>query len=518
MTSNPPLTHRLLKGDLSLIFYFSMVRLILQLTINATGGYGLFRDELYYIACSQNLAAGYVDHPPLCAWVLRVMTELFGDSLFVVRFLAALAGGLTVFLTGLITLRLGGGRLATFISCALSFSAINLVMASFYSMNAFDILFWTAGAYIMVRIIQDEKKEWWIVLGVVLGFGLLNKIGVLFLGAGIFVGMVATDQRKWFKSPFPYIAGVIALLLFVPFIIWNMQNSFAHLEFIRNATTEKYSSQSAGVFLAGQILLNNPVAFLVWFPGLIALFTWSYLSRYRILGWMYLLPLLIFIINGNSKPEYLAPAYGMLFAAGAVFWERLIQRAFAWRVALATILGLWAILTLIGLPLILPVLSVENYIKYSAGIGFKPPSSEGKEQSELPQFYADMFGWKEKAKGVAAVYNNLSPEEKSKCAIFSDNYGRCASIDYYGRDLGLPKTIGNHNNYWIWGTRGYTGEVMIILGGDLEDHQPNFREVKFAAVIDCQYCMPYEDNVPVFLCRDMKGNLNSIWPEEKHFE
>jgi hypothetical protein len=509
---------RLTKGDLSVIFYLSILKFSLHLVLNATGGYGFFRDELYYIACSNNLAAGYVDQPPLCAFILRFMTMLFGDSLFVVRFIPAIAGALIVFFTGLLTYRMGGRKLALFIACLLSFSPINLAMSSYYSMNSLDILFWVVTAYTSVRIIQDERKKWWIILGIILGLGLLNKIGVLFLGAGIFAGLLFTPLRRWLFTPWPYVAGVIALVLFVPYIIWNVQNSFAHLEFIRNASSEKYSSLSVISFVAGQILINNPAAIFVWLPGLVALFRSEYLKPYRILGWMYIGPLVILMINGTSKSEYLAPAYAFLFAAGAIFWERQILRAAVWRYALSVILIFYILLMLTFLPMVLPVLPVDKYIRYADALGFKPDSSEGKELSELPQFYADMFGWKEKAQGVAEVYNTLSEDEKKECAIFSNNYGRCASIDYFGKEYGLPHTIGNHNNYWVWGTRGYTGDMMIILGGDLEDHQPNFREVRLAKTIDCQYCMPYEDNVPVFVCKGIKGNLKAIWPEEKHFE
>jgi hypothetical protein len=518
MTPNNVLSKRLINGDLSVIFYFSVLKLLLHLALNISGGYGFFRDEFYYIACSENLAAGYVDQPPLCALLLRALTSIFGDSLFVVRLIPAIAGSLSVFLTGLITMRLGGGRLATFIACMLSFSPIYLAMSSFYSMNSLDILFWILSAYVIIRIVQEENKKLWIALGLVLGFGLMNKVGILFLGAGIFAGLLATRERKWFFTSSPYVAAGIAVTMFLPYIVWNVQNDFAHLEFIHNASTQKYSTQSASGFLTGQLLQNNPVALLVWLPGLVALFTASYFRPYRILAWMYVVPLLIFLANGTSKPEYLAPAYAMLFAAGGVFWENHIRRAQAWRYVVATILILWVLLAVVVVPLVLPVLPVQQYVRYANSLGFKPPSSEGKEQSELPQFYADMFGWKEKVAAVAAVYNKLTPEEKKLCAIFATNYGRCASIDYYSEEYGLPKTIGDHNNYWIWGPRGYTGEIVIILGGDIEDLKPNFREVTIESVADCQYCMPYEDNLPVFLCRGLKGNLKDVWAQEKHFE
>jgi len=175
------LTHRLFVGDLALIFYMSLVRLLLHLWVNANGGYGLFRDELYYLACTDHLSIGYVDQPPFSIYLLKIFTSLFGESLFAIRLVPALCGAATVFITGLMTIRLGGGKYAQLLAGVCSFSLITIGINSVYSMNTPDILFWTLTAYITLRIIQDENKKLWITLGVVLGLGLLNKIGVLFL-------------------------------------------------------------------------------------------------------------------------------------------------------------------------------------------------------------------------------------------------------------------------------------------------------------------------------------------------
>src|SRR5690606_31853423 len=221
---------RLVKGDLSILFYMSLAKLSIHLLANFTGGYGLFRDELYYMACAENLAAGYVDHPPLSVFILHIITTLFGDSLFVIRLVPAITGAITVFITGLIVIRLGGNKWAQFIACLCSMSLINFAMHTFYSMNSMDFLIWASVAYVMLLIIQRGERKHWIWLGVVLGVGLLNKISVLFLGAGIFIGLLLTKERKWLLTPWPYVTGCIAFILFLPFIIWNIQNDFAHLE------------------------------------------------------------------------------------------------------------------------------------------------------------------------------------------------------------------------------------------------------------------------------------------------
>jgi len=213
----------------------------------------------------------------------------------------------------------------------------------------------------------------------------------------------------------------------------------------------------------------------------------------------------------------MAPVYVGLFAAAGVWVEqKLISPSVNWlRYVYPALLVMSAMLLL---PLVIPILPVEKFISYSNAIGVKPGSSENKKLSELPQFYADMFGWKEKASDVAKVYQSLSKEDRTKCAVFSNNYGRCGAIDFFGKELGLPKSIGSHNNYWIWGPRNYTGEVVIILGGKMEDQLNYFASCELAGVSTCSYCMPYENNVNIFLCRGLKAQFKEVWKGVKHYE
>lgn len=510
------LAARLLYGELSIIFWMSIVKVLLHTAVNLSGGYGIFRDELYYLACADHLADGYVDHPPFSIYILALVTSLFGDSLFVVRSVPAIFAGLTVFFTGLITKKLGGNKFAQLMACACAFSPINMAMSSFYSMNSIDILVWTIVTYVMILIIQQENKKLWIILGVVLGIGLMNKIGVLFLGVGLLAGLAFTSQRTWLRTQWPYIAGTIAMIFFLPYVVWNLQHDLAHLEFIRNASTQKYASLSALDFLGGQLLMNNPFLCLVWISGLVTLLFHAQLKKYRLLAFLYIGPLIVFIVNGTSKPEYLAPAYSTLWAAGSIWIESKLAMRFA--ITKVIIVAIVILTTILLLPATLAILPVEKYIIYAQALGIKPSTSENKKVSVLPQFYADMFGWKEKALAVSKVYHSLDEEEQKKCALYAENYGRCGAIDYYGRDLGLPRAIGSHNNYWIWGPRGYNGELVIILGGSYEGHSRYFESVTLSATVDCPYCMPYEDDVNVFLCRNLKEDLKDAWPRVKHYE
>jgi len=201
MAPDANVSKRLVNGDLSIPFYFSLANFLLLTAVSTAGGYGIFRDEFYYLACADHLSLGYVDHPPLSIYVLKLHTIIFGDSLLAIRILPAICCALTIFFTGLMCRKMGGGKVATFITCLFASSPGLLIMSSFVSMNSIEILSWTIAAYVVVELINTGEKKFWVVLGVVLGLGLLNKIGVLFFGAGIFAGLLFTSMRKWFATP-----------------------------------------------------------------------------------------------------------------------------------------------------------------------------------------------------------------------------------------------------------------------------------------------------------------------------
>ncbi|MBK9334962.1 MAG: glycosyltransferase family 39 protein [Ignavibacteria bacterium] len=502
-----------------LILILSSVPLLIHLYVNAFAGYGFFRDELYYIACSNRPDTGYVDQPPFSVLILYLNRLLFGDSLFALRLIPAVNSALTVFITCLMTVKLGGKTFAIILSAlAVIFAPVYTAMNSFYSMNSFDILLWALAFYIIILIIQESKESkqrYWILLGIVLGIGLMNKIGFLWLGFGLLAGLLLSDKRKLLLTFKPYLAAGIALLIFTPYIIWNFQNDFAHIEFIRNATSEKYSGLDIMDFLTGQFLNMNPVSVIIWMSGLYFLLFDKEGKKFRILAVIYITAFLILIINGHSKAEYLSPAYTSLFAAGSVFIEKKTFVRLRW-IRYAVSIPLVVIGILIT-PLALPVLPVETFIQYSKAIGMTPASSEDKELSELPQFYADMHGWEEMSENISRVYQSLPPEDRPRTVIFGQNYGEAAAMEFFRDKYPLPKVISSHNNYWIWGPGEIEDPVIIIIGGNKEDHLNIFETVEEKVIHSAEYSMPYENNIPIFVAKNLKAPIGELWKKIKNY-
>jgi hypothetical protein len=489
----------------------------LGLQLATIPGYGFFRDEFYYIACSRRLDWGYVDHPPLCVLLLRGVRALLGESIWAIRLLPALAGAATVLLVGLMARALGGGRDAQLVAMLAALVAPAYLGASHaYSMNGFDILFWAGAAYLLIRIAKGGPSWLWLALGAALGLGLQNKISILWLGLGLLVGLVLTPLRRELRTPWPWAAAAIAAALFLPHLVWQQAHGWPTLEFIRNATQEKMTPIAPWAFIRSQLRMMNDVTAPVWLAGLVWLLAARSGRPVGALGWAYLTVFAILIASRTSRPGYLAPAYTWLLAAGGLAIEQLIERlGRAW--LRSAVLALLVLGGALRAPFGLPVLPVESYIAYARALGVAPSTAERKELAALPQSYADMHGWDAIVGTVAKVRRRLPPREQAEAVVFAPNYGVAGAVEFLGRRDGL-RAISGHNNYWLWGPQGASGAVVLIVGGEAEEHREFCREVEQAATIECGYCMPYENRNPVFVCKELKLPLEALWPRLKHYD
>jgi hypothetical protein len=221
--------------------------------------------------------------------------------------------------------------------------------------------------------------------------------------------------------------------------------------------------------------------------------------------------------SGASRAGYLAPAYTWLLAAGGVAVASFLGRhGRPWTKGVA--LGLVLAGGVARAPFGLPLLPVDSYIAYAEALGVAPSTAERKQLGRLPQFYADMHGWESIVSTVARVHGGLAPEDRAGSVVFAYDYGVAGAVEHLGRDRGLPPAFAGHNNYWLWGPPRDAPRAVIIVGGDADDHRAVCRDLHQAAETDCGYCMPYENHLPVFVCRGLKVPLRELWPRLKHYD
>ena len=490
------------------VWFLAGITLLVHLA--TAENYGIFRDELYYLACADHLAWGYVDHPPLSVAFLALFRSVFGDSLLALRLVPALLHAGVVLGTGRLANQMGAeGFGATLAALCVLVAPGFLGLTSFYSMNALDLAFYLAAMLAYAQILAQGGKRPWIILGLIVGLGLLNKYSMAFLAAGFGIGLLLSSRRRELLAPGRWIGLAIAVLLFAPHLAWQIAHGWPTREFIANAQQYKMSALAPGEFLFQVFLEMQPPSILVWGAGLLALLFAPRLRPMRPFGIAWLVVLAILLVE-RSKPYYLDATFPMLFAAGGVVWERVArQRGWGWtrwaQVACLSVSGI------VISPYAIPVLPPETYIAYNKILKINPESGENHEMGPLPQHFADRFGWREMAEAIAAVYDGLSPEDQASCLIVARNYGQAGAIDYFGPELGLPPAVSQHNSFYLWGPGGDDFAVVISIGQSREDLLTAFEQVEEAGRFDHPYAMPYERRSPIYVCRGWRMSVAEAW-------
>jgi hypothetical protein len=479
----------------------------------ANGHYGIFRDELYFIVCGDRPDWGYVDQPAVVPLLASWSHTLFGDFLWGFRLAPALVMTATVALTAEFARAVGGGRFAQWLagSCVL-LGPIFLIQGVLFSTDMFQALTWLGLGWVLVRLEQTGDERWWLAFGAIAGFSLNTKYLIAFYLVALAVGLLATPRRRSLLRPWIYLGALLAVLMVMPNLLWQHAHGWPFIELGKAAASGKNIEMSPPAFFLQQAILTGPLATIVWLCGLWAGLVRPKLAVARAFPIAWLILLLVFDAS-HGKAYYLSAVYPTLLTLGAVRLEEWVGNAIARGAALAGVVVLGAL----AAPLTLPILPIDVFIRYQRAIGFVPSAGEHQTLGVLPQYYADMFGWREMAEKVAAVYWSLPPQDRARAVFFGNNYGEAAAIDVFGRRLGLPHAISGHNNYYIWGAGGHDGSVIIIVGGNAQHYTDTFRSFEIAGQIAAPNAMPYETDLPIYVLRDMKMPLQDYWPQVKAY-
>ncbi|MGA2022460.1 MAG: glycosyltransferase family 39 protein [Candidatus Sulfotelmatobacter sp.] len=461
------------------------------------GRYGFHRDELQVLSDARHLDWGFVAYPPFTPFVERIGLGIFGVSLVGLRLFSVIAQAAAVVVTGLMARELGGGRWAQAAAAlGVAVSPLPLFEGTEFQYTTFDYLWWVLIAYFVIRLLKTENPRWCLAIGAAVGEGLMTKYTMMFFVAGILGGLLLTRGRRFFGSGWLWAGAALALLICLPNLIWQLRHDFISLHFLRHIHARDVGEGRAeGFWFYQYVICANRLALPLWIVGLVG-FLRS--PRYRMLAWMYLIPVAIFWV-AKGRGYYTAAAYPMLMAMGAVVIERwLAALSRFWRgtveaVYLTALMG-WGLYVS---TVILPLASSGPLMDFAL-------DNNGDLREEI--------GWNELVKTVADIRDSLPADQRENVGVLVGNYGEQGAIELFGPAYHLPPPISGTNSAWLRGYPAQPPSTLIVLGRSREYVEKTLTSCRVAGHITNSYGVKNEeskDHPDVFVC----GAPRMPWPE-----
>ncbi|HEY1422372.1 MAG TPA: glycosyltransferase family 39 protein [Candidatus Acidoferrum sp.] len=467
--------------------------------------YGFQRDELATLDDSRHLDWGFVAYPPVTPFFGRLSLILFGTSLAGFRFFAAVAEAFAVVLTGLMAREMGGRRFAQLVAAgaAVPFCLAGGAMMQYVS---FDYLCWVLAAYFVVKLLRTEDPRWWLAIGASVGFGFESKYTMGFFALGIAIAALLTDARRYFKSKWLWYGVALALLIFLPNLTWQVRNHFISLDFLRHIHARDVHIGRAKNFLPEQLILTVG-GFFLFLRGMYFALISRDGKRFRMLGWMYLVPLTLFLA-AKGRAYYLAAAYPMMYAAGAVYLEKTLSRLGSLARNLIHIL-VWIVLVadaaLIG-AFTLPITPAN--------------SAWAAHAMKFNEDFREEIGWPELVATIAQIRDLLPAEERAHLGILAGNYGEAGAVNLYGPQYGLPRVISGINSFWQQGYGDPPPQTLIVVGRDLDEIEDLFDSCRPAAHTWNYFGVMNEEtrgHPNIFVCRTLRQPWPEYWKTARRF-
>jgi 4-amino-4-deoxy-L-arabinose transferase-like glycosyltransferase len=482
--------------------------------------FGVHRDEFLYFSMGNHLRLWHMDFPPAIAILGSLAQSLFGHTVAAARVFPAIEGTILIVLAGLFARELGGGRFAQ------GFAAFAVLAAPLFQRNStlfqpvvLDQICWTLALLAIARIARarSESRDTaraWLLFGVAIGLGLLCKFSIFFLCASVLAAVLATSTRRELLTPWPWIAVLIMLVIGSPSIVGQITLHYPVVAQMQDLNATQLRNVSIAEFLTAPFLYLGPVSVIVVIAGTVAMLVWPPLKPFAVvsLSCIFAFALLLYL---HGKPYYIGPIYPALFAAGGVVLEHMSFPRHP-RLAPASRWGIVAVMTLLSiitLPLGVPILSVTASASYAARIGGGAALRTNRGlRDRLPQDYADMLGWRAEAAALQSVYRSLPPAEQRQAVIATGNYGEAGAAEFYQSEFGLPPVVTSAGSFWFFGPGTLPGNVLIALGSDRSDLEKGWTSVREVRHLIRPWSVSEERDVPIYVATEPRMTLQQIWP------
>lgn len=495
-----------ISSEWQLILFFASLKLLVHFF--TVSNFELHRDAYLYYAQSENLAWGYISVPPSIAFIGKLSTSIFGNTVFGLRFFPALIGAVNLIVIGLFVKELGGKKIAIILaSLAYLLSPSYLHTNALFQPVAFNHFYWILSGYLILRMISRRNPKIWLWIAVVFGFAFLNKYSIVFFYTAFACALLLSKHRYLYRSRYFIMAIAIGLLIVSPNLIWQYENSWPVLQHMRELRETQLVHVRYSDFIKAQFLMNIQ-ALLIWVFALILLLFYKKENKYRLFGLIYIFIILL-LLAGSGKPYYSLGIYPILFAFGAYFIEKYVRKYSAYVVGFLVIsmfLSLYGSLSFDGIPFITPdKVNNKGAFRWEDGVNH-----------DIPQDMADMTGWKEIGEAVRDIYISLGKENRDNCDIYCYHYGQAGAVMFYGKEIGIPQPISPNGSFVFWAPDNLSKDYVIYVHSDLgndvnpDTHLPQlFEKVTLIKTIENKYFR--ENGTKIYLCESPNDDAKTIY-------
>jgi hypothetical protein len=500
-------------------FILIFVAVKIGFNLLAIAHFGFHRDELLHLVLADHLDWGYKEVPPFIALLAKASSVIFGNSVFAARIFPTICSGLIVWLTGLITVELGGRRFAIALACmAMIFSPAFAASGYLFQPVVFDQLWWVLAVWLLTKYCNTSAVKYLYLLGAVIGFGLLTKYTMAFFTFALIIGLVFSKNRKLLLNRHIPGAALLALLIFLPNLIWQFQHHLPVITHMKALREEQLDFIKPSDFIKQEFVVNG-VALFLWLTGFVFLLFSFRLHKFQFLAIAFVL-IFVFLLIMNGKSYYLFGAYPMLFAAGGFGFERWLKTSgYALR---GLVIALFTLPNLLLFPLVLPVLPLNQTLaifKFANNslhfLSFATTWEDHKHHATT-QDYGDMFGWEEITASVAKAWNSLTPEQQKHTQIYADNYGEAGAIHHFGKQYNLPEVVSLNSSFTLWAPDNLDAQYVIYVddrgGKNIEKFKPFYKiSQKFGEVTNP---LAVEKGTSIFILVHPGPELNAAYRKE----
>jgi len=500
-------------------FILLFVFIKISLNLLAIAHFGFHRDEFLHLVLADHLDWGYKEVPPFIALLAKITITVFGNSVFAARIFPTICSGLIVWLTGLITVELGGKKFAIALAClALIFSPAFAASGYLFQPVVFDQLWWVLAVWLLTRYCNTSAVKYLYLLGITVGLGMLTKYTMGFFTFALIFGIIISKQRKMLLNKHVIGAALLALIVFLPNLIWQFQHHlpvFTHMSALRESQLQ-YIKPSDFIM---QEFLDNGIALFVWLTGFVFLLFSFRLHKFQFLAISFVL-IYTFLLVMNGKSYYLFGAFPMLFAAGGFGFERWLKTS-GYTVR-GLVIALFIIPNLLLFPIVLPILSLNQTLAFFRFTRQNLPAInftvtwEDHKLHPTTQDYADMLGWDEMAALVAKAWQSLTPEQQKHTQIFADNYGEAGAIHHFHKEYHFPDVVSLNSSFALWAPDSLNAQYIIYVDEDNGRKIDTFKTVmqSYRMIGHVENPIARENGTAVFIMVHPAAILNERYTKE----